>query len=74
MKFKQGEATWFLWRRARVPCLTCRTIRALGPDGPRVRRDGGVHRRRLDLALGRDPSRRRDSKCCLGSASRPKLL
>jgi hypothetical protein len=43
------------WHRARVPCLTCRTVRALGSDGPHVRRGGGVHRRRLDLALGRDP-------------------
>jgi hypothetical protein len=43
------------WRRARVPCLMCRTVRALGPDDPRVRRDGEGHRRRLDLALGRDP-------------------
>jgi hypothetical protein len=26
-----------------------------GLDGPRVRRGGEVHRRRLDFALGRDP-------------------
>jgi hypothetical protein len=32
-----------------------RTVRALGPDGPRVRRGGGSRRRRLDLAPGRDP-------------------
>ena len=43
------------WRWGRVPCLTCRTVRALGPDGLRVLRGGGVHRRRLDLAPGRDP-------------------
>jgi hypothetical protein len=43
------------WRRGRVPCLTCRTVRALGPDGLRVRRGGGVHRWRLDLATRRDP-------------------
>jgi hypothetical protein len=27
------------------------------PDGPRVRRGGGVRRHRLDLAPGRDPVR-----------------
>jgi hypothetical protein len=43
------------WRRARVPCLTGRMVRAYRPDGPRVRRGGGVHRRHLNLALGRDP-------------------
>jgi hypothetical protein len=43
------------WSRARVPCLTDRTVRAYRPDGPRVRRGGGVRRRRLNLAPGRDP-------------------
>jgi hypothetical protein len=43
------------WCRVRVPCLTCRTVRALGPNGPRVRRGGRVHQRRLDLTPGRDP-------------------
>jgi hypothetical protein len=45
------------WRRARVPCLMCRTVRDLEPDGPRVRRGGGVHRRRLDLAPERDTNK-----------------
>jgi hypothetical protein len=43
------------WRRAWVPCLMCRTVRALGSDGPRVRRGGEVHRRCLHLAPERDP-------------------
>jgi hypothetical protein len=38
-----------------VPCLTSRTVRAYRPKGPHVRRGGGVRRRRLDLAPGRDP-------------------
>jgi hypothetical protein len=45
------------WRRARVTCLTGRTVRAYRPNGPRVCRGGGVHRRRLNLAPGRDPVR-----------------
>jgi hypothetical protein len=44
------------------------------PDGPRVRRGGGVHRQRLDLTPGRDLSGRRDPRCCLGSAGRPRHL
>jgi hypothetical protein len=49
-------ARWFAtWHRARVPCLMARTVRAYRPDGPRVRRGDGVHRRRLNLAPGRDP-------------------
>jgi hypothetical protein len=43
------------WSRARVPWLTDRTVRAYRPDGPHVRRGGGVRRRRLNLAPGRDP-------------------
>jgi hypothetical protein len=43
------------WGRARVSCLMCRTVRALGPNGPRMRRGSGVHRQRLDVAPGRDP-------------------
>jgi hypothetical protein len=36
-------------------CLTAGRSAPWGPDGPRVRRGGGSHRRRLDLAPGRDP-------------------
>jgi hypothetical protein len=37
------------------------------PDGPRVHRGGGVRRRRLDLAPGRDPvTEERDPRVCLG--------
>jgi hypothetical protein len=32
-----------------------RMVRAYRPEGPRMRRCGGSHRRRLDLAPGRDP-------------------
>jgi hypothetical protein len=32
-----------------------RTVRTLGPDGPRVHRGGEGRRRRLDLAPGSDP-------------------
>jgi hypothetical protein len=32
-----------------------RTVRALGPDGPRVRRAADDRRRRLNLGPGRDP-------------------
>jgi hypothetical protein len=42
------------WHRARVPCLTSRTIRAYRLDDLRVRRGGKVRRWRLDLAPGRD--------------------
>jgi hypothetical protein len=31
------------------------TVRAYRPDGPRVRRGGEGHRRRLNLTPGRDP-------------------
>jgi hypothetical protein len=43
------------WCAARASLPDGRTVRALGPDGPRVRRGGGSRRRRLDLAPGRDP-------------------
>jgi hypothetical protein len=36
-------------------CPTSRTVRAYRPDGPHVRRGGGVRRQRLDLTPGRDP-------------------
>jgi hypothetical protein len=45
-----------------------------GSNGPRVRRGGGVRRRCLNLAPGRDPVRGRDSRCCQGSADRPRHL
>jgi hypothetical protein len=48
------SATWYKsWRS--LP--DGRTVRALGSDGPRVRRGGEGRRRRLDLAPGRDPVR-----------------
>jgi hypothetical protein len=63
------------WRRARVPCLTCRTVRALGPDGPRVRRGGEGRRRGAWISLpGGTPSGKRDPRGCLGSVDRPRLL
>jgi hypothetical protein len=43
------------WCAARASLPDGRTVRALGPDCPRVRRGGGSRRRRLDLAPGRDP-------------------
>jgi hypothetical protein len=36
-------------------CLTAGRSAPWGSDGPRVRRGGRSHRRRLDLAPGRDP-------------------
>jgi hypothetical protein len=48
----EQSATWYRgWRS--LP--DGRTVRAYRSDGPRVRRDGEGHRRRLDLAPGRDP-------------------
>jgi hypothetical protein len=58
------------WRRARVPCLTDRTVRAYRPDGPRVCRGSGVRRRRLNIALGRYPVGEERSKV-LFRVSRP---
>jgi hypothetical protein len=58
------EARWYSLRRGGLSAAWCaaraslpdgRTVRALRPDGPRVRRGGGSRRRRLDLAPGRDP-------------------
>ena len=43
-----------------------------GPDGPRVRSGGGVHRWLLDLAPRRDLSGRRDPRVCLGIDKPPK--
>jgi hypothetical protein len=43
------------WNRGLGSLPDGRTVRALGPDGPRVRRGGEGRRRRLDLAPGRDP-------------------
>jgi hypothetical protein len=45
------------WCAARASLPDGRTVRALRPDGPRVRRGSGSRRRRLDLAPGRDPVR-----------------
>jgi hypothetical protein len=42
------------------------------PDGPRVRRDGGVRRQRLNLAPGGTSSGRRDPRLCLGIGRTPK--
>ena len=36
-------------------CLTCRTVCTWRPDGPRLRRGGGVRRQHLNLAPVRDP-------------------
>jgi hypothetical protein len=59
---RPGAGQSATWRRARVPCLMCRTVRAMGPDSPRVRRGGEGHRWRLDLTPGRDPVREERSK------------
>jgi hypothetical protein len=62
------------WRRARVFCLTCRIVRALGRTvracvGAAEFTDG------VWISLpGETPSGRRDPKCCLGSTDRPRLL
>jgi hypothetical protein len=71
---RPGAGRNVTWGRARVSCLMGRTVCAYRPDGPRVRRGGEGRRRCLDLAPGRDPSGRRDPRCCLGSADRPRLL
>jgi hypothetical protein len=54
---RPGARRSVTWRRARVSCLTGRTVRAYRPDGPRVRMGGESRRQRLDLAPGRDPVR-----------------
>jgi hypothetical protein len=53
-------------------CLTSWTVRAWWPNSPRVRRDGEVRQRRLNLAPGRDPSGRKDHRLCLGIGRPPK--
>jgi hypothetical protein len=54
------------WGRARVPCLTSRTVRVYAGEevagGAWISLPGGIL------------SRRRDPRCCLGSAGRPRLL
>jgi hypothetical protein len=52
---RPGAGRSVTWRRARVPFLTSRAVRAWRPDALRVHRDGGVRRRRLKLAPGMDP-------------------
>jgi hypothetical protein len=42
------------------------------PDGPRVRRGGGVRRQRLISLPGGPPSGRRDPRLCLGIGRPPK--
>jgi hypothetical protein len=54
-----------------VPCLTCQMVRALGPDGLRMCRGGRGHRRRLNPPPGKDPSRRKNSRICLGTGRPP---
>jgi hypothetical protein len=51
---RPGAGRSATWSRARVSCLTGRTVCAYRPDDPRVRRGGEGRQRRLDLALGRD--------------------
>jgi hypothetical protein len=52
---RPGAGRSAAWCATRASLPDGRTVRALGPDGPRVRRGGGSRRRRLDLAPGRDP-------------------
>jgi hypothetical protein len=52
---RSGAGRSAIWGRARVFCLTAEQSATIRPDGPRVRRGGEVHRRRLDLAPRRDP-------------------
>jgi hypothetical protein len=52
---RPGAGRSAAWCAARASLPDGRTVRALRPDGPRVRRGGGSRRRRLDLAPGRDP-------------------
>jgi hypothetical protein len=53
------------WRRGKSSCLTSRTVRAWWLDGPCVRKSGRVRWQHLNLALGRDPSGKRDPRLCL---------
>jgi hypothetical protein len=57
-----------------VPCLTSRTVHAYRPDGPCVRKGGGVRWRRLDLDTGRDPVGSRGPRPCLELAGHPRHL
>jgi hypothetical protein len=52
---RPGAGRSAAWCAAGASLPDGRTVRALGPDGPRVCRGGGNRRRRLDLAPGRDP-------------------
>jgi hypothetical protein len=54
---------------ARVPCLTCRTVRALGPDRPRVEAGPSARAQGRQSSVATPVSRSREGpKCCLGSA------
>jgi hypothetical protein len=55
------------WGRARVPCLTSRTVRTYAGE---EKVTGSAW---ISLPRG-IPSSRRDPRCCLGSAGRPRLL
>jgi hypothetical protein len=52
---RPGAGRSATWGRARVSCLTGRTVRAFRPDGSHVCRGDEGRRRRLGLAPGRDP-------------------
>jgi hypothetical protein len=52
---RHGAGRSAAWCAAGASLPDSRTVRALGPDGPRVCRGGRSRRRRLDLAPGRDP-------------------
>jgi hypothetical protein len=71
---RPGAGRSTTWRRARVPCLTCRTIRALGLDGRRVHRAAKVTDGAWISLPGGTPSGRIDPRCCLGLAGQPRLL
>jgi hypothetical protein len=64
---RAGVGRSVTWRRARVPCLTGRMVRACAgaakvDDGAWISLPGGT------------PSGRRDPRGCLGSVGRPRLL
>jgi hypothetical protein len=64
---RPGAGRSTTWHRARCPCLTCRTVRACAGAAEFT---GGAW---ISLSGG-TPSGRRELRCCLGSAGRPKLL